>query len=156
MSRVAQTDVARPIIHSTVACVIEQQGRFLMVEEDKGGPHTLFNQPAGHVERGEGPVAAVHREVMEETAWKITLTGYLGLYVFHTPTGTTFHSHGFVALPNQRLSSAIDPAIVATHWLTREEIAMLGGARRLRSPLVLQRIDDALNGHRYPLGVIKE
>ena len=156
MSRVAQTDVARPIIHSTVACVIEQQGRFLMVEEDKGGPHTLFNQPAGHVERGEGPVAAVHREVMEETAWQITLTGYLGLYVFHTPTGTTFHSHGFVALPNQRLSSAIDPAIVATHWLTREEIAMLDGDRRLRSPLVLQRIDDALGGRLYPLGVIKE
>ena len=73
----------RPTIRSTVACVIQQGEHFLMVEEDKGGAHTLFNQPAGHVELGEGPVAAIQREVQEETAWQVTLTGYLGLYVFH-------------------------------------------------------------------------
>ena len=27
----------------TVATVVERAGRFLMVEEDHGGPHTLFN-----------------------------------------------------------------------------------------------------------------
>lgn len=156
MSRFAQTETARPTIHSTVACVIEQQGHFLMVEEDKGGAHTLFNQPAGHIEQGEGPLAAVHREVAEETAWRVTLTGYLGLYVFHTPNGATFHSHGFVATLNRRLGSPLDPDIVATHWLTREEIAALGDAHRLRSPLVLKRIDDALGGRRYPLDVIEE
>ena len=44
----------RPTIRSTVACVIQQGEHFLMVEEDKGGAHTLFNQPAGHVELGAG------------------------------------------------------------------------------------------------------
>ena len=57
----------RPTIRSTVACVIQQGEHFLMVEEDKGGAHTIFNQPAGHVELGEGPVAAIQREVQEET-----------------------------------------------------------------------------------------
>ena len=36
------------------------------------------------------------------------------------------------------------------------EIAALASERRLRSPLVLQRIDDALAGRHYPLDVIHE
>lgn len=74
-----------------------------MVEEQRGGPQSVFNQPAGHIEPGEGPVAAILREVVEETAWQVSLTGYLGLYVFHTSTGETFHSHGFIAEPLQQL-----------------------------------------------------
>ncbi|MBV8341974.1 MAG: NUDIX hydrolase, partial [Gammaproteobacteria bacterium] len=35
----------------TVAAVIELSGRFLMVEE-RVNRRLLFNQPAGHVERG--------------------------------------------------------------------------------------------------------
>ena len=146
----------RPTIRSTVACVIQQGEHFLMVEEDKGGAHTLFNQPAGHVELGEGPVAAIQREVQEETAWQVSLTGHLGLYVFHTPEGETFHSHGFTGVPEQPLTTALDPAIVATHWLTRDEIVALAAAQRLRSPLVLKRIDDALNHRHFPLSVIQE
>ncbi|AQU81734.1 MAG: NUDIX hydrolase [Halomonas sp.] len=143
-------------IRSTVACVIQQNGRYLMVEEDRGGPATVFNQPAGHVEPGEGPLAAIIREVIEETAWQVTLTGYLGLYVFHTPEGLTFHSHGFLATPNTQLNTSIDSDITATHWLTQHEIASLDTAQRLRSPLVLKRIHDALSGRCYPLEVIQE
>ncbi|MEA2118179.1 NUDIX hydrolase [Halovibrio sp. HP20-50] len=143
-------------IHSTAACVIQQGERFLMVEEQRGGPKSVFNQPAGHVEPGESPVQAVVREVREETAWEIRLTAYLGLYVFHTPEGTTFHSHGFIAEPLNQLDLALDPDIVATHWLTLEQIRTLDQQSRLRSPLVLQRIEDALSGPIYPLAVIRE
>ncbi|AVI62772.1 NUDIX hydrolase [Halomonas sp. GFAJ-1] len=143
-------------IRSTAACVIQQNGRYLMVEEARGGKATVFNQPAGHVEPGEGPLAAIVREVKEETAWQVTLTGYLGLYVFHTPEGVTFHSHGFVATPDTQLNTPIDSDITATHWLTRQEIEALNAAQRLRSPLVLKRIIDASSGHCYPLTVIRE
>ncbi|PJX14681.1 NUDIX hydrolase [Halomonas sp. 141] len=148
--------MSRPIIRSTVACVIREGERFLMVEEDKGSPLTLFNQPAGHIELGEGPKAALLREVREETAWHVSLTSYLGLYVLHTEQGDTFHSHGFVATPLRSLGTPLDNDILATHWLTRAEIAALASERRLRSPLVLQRIDDALAGRHYPLDVIHE
>ena len=57
--------------HVTVAAIIEQESRFLLVEE-----HTTnglaFNQPAGHLEPGESLFDAVQREVFEETAWKFT------------------------------------------------------------------------------------
>lgn len=144
------------LIHSTAACVIQQGERFLIVEEQSEGPHTVFNQPAGHIELGEGPIAAILREVQEETAWRVSLTGYLGLYVFHTGEGETFHSHGFIAEPLHKLDQALDPDIIATHWLTHEQIRALDQQGRLRSPLVLKRIEDSLSGPYYPLAVIRE
>lgn len=144
------------LIHSTAACVIQRGEHFLMVEEQRGGPHSVFNQPAGHIEPGEGPIAAILREVQEETVWRVSLTGYLGLYIFHTDEGQTFHSHGFIAAPLQQLDLALDPDIVATHWLTLEQLRELDQQSRLRSPLVLKRIEDALSGAYYPLTVIRE
>jgi 8-oxo-dGTP pyrophosphatase MutT (NUDIX family) len=144
------------LIHSTAACVIQQGEHFLMVEEQRGGPYSVFNQPAGHIEPGEGPIAAILREVQEETAWRVSLTGYLGLYVFHADDDKTFHSHCFVAEPLHHLNLALDPDILATHWLTLEQIRGLDQQARLRSPLVLQRIEDALSGVCYPLAVIRE
>ncbi|WP_346797413.1 NUDIX hydrolase [Halomonas sp. Bachu 37] len=142
--------------HVTVACVIEREGRFLVVEEDRGGPWTLFNQPAGHVEYGEGPIAAALREVVEETAWEIQLTGYLGLYVFQAGSDMTFHSHAFVARPETFLDTPLDPAIKATHWMTLDEIQALHSQSRVRSPLVLQRLVDSRAGRIFPLEVIHE
>tara|TARA_R110000796_G_scaffold175624_1_gene292638 strand:- start:4 stop:444 length:441 start_codon:yes stop_codon:yes gene_type:complete len=144
------------LIHSTAACVIQRGEHFLMVEEQRSGPHSVFNQPAGHIEPGEGPIAAILREVQEETAWRVSLTGYLGLYIFHTDEGRTFHSHGFIAAPLHQLDLALDPDIVATHWLTLEQLRELDQQSRLRSPLVLKRIEDALSGPCYPLTVIRE
>ena len=143
-------------IRATVACVIEQNGRFLMVEEQRGGPSTLFNQPAGHIEVGEGPMAAILREVAEETAWRVRLTGYLGLYVFNTPEGLTFHSHGFIAEPTEFMNTPLDPDIHATHWLSSADIRGLDDQQRLRSPLVLARIAAAIQKRTYPLSVIHE
>ena len=143
-------------LHTTVACVIQRDNRYLMVEEARGGPVTLFNQPAGHVEPGEGPIAAVLREVAEETAWRIRLTGYLGLYVFQTPTGLTFHSHGFVAEPVEFLATPLDTDITATHWLSEPDLHALNQQHRLRSPLVLERIIANRENRLYPLSVIHE
>lgn len=144
------------LIHSTAACVIQRGEHYLMVEEQRGGPHSVFNQPAGHIEPGEGPMTAILREVQEETAWRVSLTHYLGLYVFHTDDGQTFHSHAFIAEPLRPLDLALDPDIVATHWLTLEQLRELDRQSRLRSPLVIKRIEDALSGPYYPLEVIRE
>lgn len=142
--------------HVTVASVIERAGRYLLVEEDKGGPFSLFNQPAGHLEPGERLTQAAERETREEAAWHITLTGYLGLYVYAAPDELTFHSHAFVGIPLAHLGNDLDSGIVAAHWLTLDEIEALERAHRLRSPLVLRRIRDAKAGRQFPLDVIHE
>lgn len=140
----------------TVSCVIERAGAFLMVEEDRGGPHTLFNQPAGHLEPGERIRDAAQRETAEETAWHVGITDYLGMYIYQAPDGLTFHSHAFFGMALARQGGEIDPAIQAVHWLTLEEVEALARAGRLRSPLVLRRIRDALAGRFYPMDAIHD
>ncbi len=57
--------------HITVACVIEKDGKYLMVEErDKTSGALVFNQPAGHLEEGESIADAALRETLEETGWQ--------------------------------------------------------------------------------------
>jgi 8-oxo-dGTP pyrophosphatase MutT (NUDIX family) len=136
--------------HITVAAVIEQEGRYLLVEEISGG-RTVYNQPAGHVEPRESLLDAVVRETREETAWRFQPTALCGIYQWTSPenritylrfcfTGTC-HDHD----PHQ----ALDTGIIRTWWLTRDDIA--ARSPQHRSPLVLRCIDDYRSGKRYPL-----
>ena len=52
--------------HVTVAVVVEREGRFLMVEEEAELGRVVYNQPAGHVEKGETLEQAAVREALEE------------------------------------------------------------------------------------------
>lgn len=140
----------------TVTSVIERAGRYLLVEEDRGGPFSLFNQPAGHLEPGERLTEAAARETREEAAWHVAITDYLGLTVFTAADGLVFHSHAFVGTALAHLDSPLDSGILATHWLTLDEIDDLDRAGRLRSPLIMQRLRDLRGGRLYPLNVIRE
>jgi len=137
--------------HITVAAVAERDGRFLVVEEEADGA-VVFNQPAGHLEPGETLIDAVVREVLEETAWEFEPEGLLGVYLYPTPTVDylrfCFAGRATVHHPDR----ALDRGILRAPWLTREEIAATG---RMRSPLVLQCIDDYLAGHRYPADLVR-
>ena len=68
----------------TVAAIVERDGGFLLVEERVGNP-MVFNQPAGHVERGEEFVDAVIRETLEETAWTFRPDALIGIYLWEQP-----------------------------------------------------------------------
>ncbi|MCP5144701.1 MAG: NUDIX hydrolase [Gammaproteobacteria bacterium] len=135
----------------TVAAVVEQDGRFLIVEENPQGI-TVFNQPAGHLEPDEALVDAVCREVWEETGWEILPTHLVGIYQYEPPEGGQYLRFAFAAEAVRRHDTALDPAIVAVHWLTRDEL--LVRQARLRSPMVTACIDDYLAGHALPLNAL--
>ena len=138
--------------HVTVAAIIEREQRFLMVEEFT--PHGLqFNQPAGHLEEHESLFNAVKREVFEETAWQFTPEFITSVQLWRrNPQSLTFVRFCFSGKCfNYDATQALDDGIIATHWLTRDEIAQ----RPLRSPLVLSSVDDYLSGQRYPLTLLK-
>ncbi len=134
----------------TVAAVIEQDGRYLLVEEQDGDA-VRFNQPAGHLEADESLLDAVQREVREETGRVFTPTHALGVYLWHSPEhDLTYLRCAFSGTCSEPMPGHTpEHGIIATHWLTRAEIAALG--KRLRSPLVLRCIDDALQ--RPPLAL---
>jgi NADH pyrophosphatase NudC (nudix superfamily) len=137
----------------TVAALAEMQGRFLLVEE-RIARRLVFNQPAGHVERGETLLQAVARETREETAWRFTSEAFLGAYVWRHPgTGRASLRFAFIgSVTDHDAHQPLDHGILRTHWLTRAEI--LAQHSRLRSPLVLRCIDDYLAGQRSALGTV--
>ncbi len=139
--------------HATVAVIVEDaQERFLIVEELSGG-QVVFNQPAGHVEEDESINAAAIREALEETGWQVELLHFMGLYTYKAPAnGVTYHRFCFSARAITRIGNCLDNDIIAAHWMSLEQIRSLG--TKLRSPLVLQCIEDYRNGRRYPLDVI--
>ncbi len=141
--------------HVTVACVIELEGKYLMVEEaDKSSGALVFNQPAGHLEEGETLAQAALRETLEETGWQVELYGVLSI-ALHTAhsLGITYYRTTFLARPVRQVADArLDQDIHAVHWLDYEEI--LARSAKMRSPLVLAMVERHRQGICYPLELI--
>ncbi len=141
--------------HATVAAIIEQDGRFLMVEENCEG-QIVYNQPAGHLDPGESLVDAVIRETREETAWGFVPEYLTGVYRWDQPdTERCFLRFTFYGqCCNHNPALTLDEGIIQAVWLSRDEL--LERKDTLRSPLVLACIDDYLSGTRYPLELLKD
>jgi len=145
----APTDIWRPDV--TVACVVPQQGKFLLVEESVRG-ELVLNQPAGHLEPDESLLQAALRETREETGWNVELTHVVGIYQWANGDGHflrfTFAAQARSHDPERKL----DAGIVRALWLTRDEIAL--AQARLRSPMVLRGVDDFIGGKHLPLDAL--
>ncbi len=142
----------------TVATVIRWQDRFLLVEERDHG-RQVFNQPAGHLEASEDLIQAASREIREETGLELIPDGWLGTYFYSNPWHPlTYLRFCFYcelqAPPGEHSPQDPDNDILACHWLTLDEIRALG--ERLRSPLVLECLQDYLSGVRLPLTALKD
>jgi len=140
--------------HATVATIIENDGRFLMVEEVDNGKKVI-NQPAGHVEQGESFSEAAIRETLEETGHQVKLTSLTGLYTAEGENGITYHRICYAATVTQfDPDYKLDSDIVRTLWLSREEL--VASMNKLRSPMVLACLDDYLDNRRFPLDFIRQ
>ena len=149
------TERFRPSV--TVAAVIANAGRYLLVEEET--PEGLMlNNPAGHLEQAESPIEAVVREALEETARHFVPDAFLGVYLarFVRPArleDVTYVRLAFSGQVGEAIAGrALDEGIVRTLWMTPEEIAAC--AERHRSPLVLECLESYLAGERYPLDIL--
>lgn len=61
-----------------VYAVLLRGDQILATHQAKPVPE--FQLPGGGIDRGEQPITALHREVFEETGWKIAVTRHLGAF----------------------------------------------------------------------------
>lgn len=138
----------------TVATVVVDAGRLLVVEESAGG-RLVLNQPAGHLEPDESLVEAALRETLEETGWDVRLTAFIGAYQWKAETGRHYLRFAFAAEPVAHdPSRPLDEGIVRALWMTPAELRAAEG--RHRSPLVWQVVADHLAGRRHPLSMLQQ
>ncbi len=145
----------------TVAAIIERGGKFLLVEEHTQDGLRL-NNPAGHLDPGEGTVQACVRETLEETAFHFKPGALVGIYMSRfekavpgkdVPLDITYMRFAFCGtLGDEVAGQALDEGIVRTLWLSPEEIRAC--VPRHRSPLLLTCMEDYLAGKRYPLDLL--
>lgn len=55
--------------------IIEQEGKYLLIQEAKEDIHGKWNLPAGQLDPGETVSEAARREIYEECGFKVELTG---------------------------------------------------------------------------------
>ncbi|MBU6459861.1 MAG: NUDIX hydrolase [Proteobacteria bacterium] len=137
----------------TVAAIIEEKGRFLLVEEKVDG-ELVLNQPAGHLERGESLTQAVIRETREEAACIFVPESLIGIYHWQHPAKPiTYIRFAFSGTVQEYLADQpLDQGITRTVWMNISEIR----ANRIhhRSPMLLANIEDYLAGQIHNLDLI--
>jgi 8-oxo-dGTP pyrophosphatase MutT (NUDIX family) len=125
----------------TVAAVVLNEGRYLIVEE-VANRRTVLTQPGGHIESGESPEAAVVREVKEETGCTVLCEDLIGVYLWIQPqTRQQFlrlvYSADFIDCDEE---ASLDEGVIDRRWLTLGELEK--ARARLRTPVVLRCIHD--------------
>ena len=139
--------------HITVATIVEQDGRFLIVEELDDG-QIVFNQPAGHLEINESLIAAAVRETLEETGWLVEPTNIIDISLYTSgKNDITYFRTSFAAKALEQVPGAtLDEGIIQPRWLTLDELK--SGHFSLRSPMVTYVIERYLSGIKYPLDLV--
>ncbi len=146
---------------TTVAAIIEQDGRFLLVEEQT--PQGLrLNNPAGHLDEGESLIQACTRETLEETLYDFEPQALVGVYLTRVGQAAvgatsvpdiTYLRFAFCGrLGGMQVGRRLDHGIVRTMWLTPAELRASSSLHR--SPMVLQGVEDYLAGQRVDLRLI--
>jgi ADP-ribose pyrophosphatase YjhB (NUDIX family) len=118
------------------AVIIAEDGRVLCVKQNY--PPFQWTLPGGRVEAHESPLAALHREVLEETGRRIVIERFIGVY----------------ARPHEDdLALAFAARVVEeTGWRPDSEIAALdffppGELPESMNPRHRLRVADAIAGH---------
>lgn len=122
------------------ACLLEQDGRYLLVQEKQPKAYGLWNLPAGHVDKGETIPQAAVRETKEEAGFIVELDKEIG--VFHESVGRPV-VHVFRARIVDGELTIREDEILDAQWLPYEDISSLHDAGKLRGEWIWQALQKA-------------
>lgn len=99
--------------------ILHSGSRLLITHQSE--PDNEFQLPGGGIDAGESAVAALHREVFEETGWGIRVERRLGVYLRYTYMPdygfwARKACHIYLCQPTRRLGKISEPHHTA-HWI---------------------------------------
>lgn len=127
-----------------VGCIVFRDGKYLMVKESPDGK-TVWNLPAGHVDKDEQLEPAAIRETKEETGYDVRLIEQVGLYHESAPQSV---KHVFLAEIVGGERKPQEGEIIAVEWLDFDAVSGLQTHNELRAPWVW----DSIQKHQASLG----
>lgn len=143
-----------------VGAIIEQEGKILLIRELEGHDKGKWNQPAGWVDPGEDLLAAVKREIKEETGLEFEPTAIVGIYsIVKERLKSKIEAgvpHGIKIIYKGTVSGAIGnfvDEVAEVNWFDPHEIENMN-SEILRDEDIKQEVKDYLSGVAYPLNLI--
>jgi 8-oxo-dGTP pyrophosphatase MutT (NUDIX family) len=137
-----------------VDCLVEHEGKFLVIMESKSGREGRYNLPGGHVDDFETIAEAAIREVKEESGYQVELTGFLGIYQSIYPE-KQLNVGGPVYLAKvtggEAQASVEHPEVV---WMTADEILEVADAGKFWTSYPPDLIRDYLRRGSYPMELV--
>jgi 8-oxo-dGTP diphosphatase len=102
-----------------VYAILHRDGQILLTHQEAPVPE--FQLPGGGIDPGESPVAALHREAVEETGWRIGRMTRLGAFRRFTymPEYDLWAEkicHVYIGRPVLRHGPPLEPGHTA-HWM---------------------------------------
>lgn len=130
--------------------VLEQDGKYVLIQEVRHEKAGFFNLPAGTLEVDEDFVQCVSREATEETGAEVELQYFLGVYqtVIASGSNVVFLVFSGKVATDAKFSSDEHKVIEAFSY---DEIVKMDASGQLRSPIVLRTIEDARANKVLPL-----
>lgn len=117
------------------AYAILLRGEHVLLTQQDGpnGPVPELQLPGGGIDPGESPLAALHREVIEETGWRIGAPQRIGIYrrFAYMPDYDLMAEkicHVFLARPIRPLGAATEPGHSAIWMEARRAVDLLASA----------------------------
>ena len=135
--------------------IIEQDGKYLLVKENKDIAKGRYSFPQGSLEDDEDIFEGTIRETKEETGLRVNLKNIIGIYQRpETAEGnniTVFVFRGSTSSGYMQKSDK-HPEV---GFFSYDEIKILDKEDRLRSPYMIPALEDCIKGNPIPLSFLK-
>ncbi|WP_409346222.1 NUDIX hydrolase [Paenibacillus sp. MBLB4367] len=136
-----------------VSVSIFQEGKVLIIQENKPSVRNQWNFPSGRIVPGEDILDAARREVKEETGYEVNLTGTTGVYNFISSTNDQvilFHFIGEIIGGTLQLEAN---EIMDSRWISLSDL-WIPGLLEIRGAEVMKQItNNLLTGKSHPLSL---
>jgi len=110
--------------------------------------------PGGKLLWNEDVFSCTERETLEESRYKVKLTGLLGVYQAKTgPDDEDYFRFVFIAsLAHNHQRKTGDPDILEVKWVDIKKV--IGNQEKVRSPEIIRELTDFVNGKQFPLNAV--